>query len=48
MAIFANIACLDMGKRFAGSLDSVVATNAVSCDVQVIKIRRQPCHRRKA
>ena len=45
MAIFANIACLDMGRRFASRLDPVVATNTVSCDVHVIEIRRQPCRR---
>ena len=45
MAIFANIACLDMGNWLASCLDPVVATNAVSCDVHVIEIRWQPCCR---
>ncbi len=40
VAIFTDIAGLDMGWPFARSFYAVVATRAVTCDVHMVEIRR--------
>jgi len=40
MAVFANIGRLNMREVLAGGFDTVVATDTVASDSNVIKIRR--------
>ena len=42
MAIFANVCRLNVGLVFAGRLDSVVAIDTITGDINVIKIGRYP------
>ena len=42
VAVFADIACLNMSRRFACSFYAVMAAYAVPGDIHVVKIRRQP------
>lgn len=46
VAVLANIRRLDVRGAFAGSRNTVVATETVSSDANVIEIRRQPAGRR--
>ncbi len=45
VAILTNIACLDVGRVFAGCVGAVVATGAIAGNVHVIEIRGQPANR---
>jgi hypothetical protein len=40
VAVFADIACLNMGERFASRFNAVMATDTISCDVHMIEICR--------
>ena len=42
MAVFADVAGCYMRRRLADGIDRVVTTHAVSCDIGVIEVRRQP------
>ena len=42
VAVFANIACLDMCQVLASRFHAIVAVDTISGDVQVIEIRWQP------
>lgn len=48
VTVFANISCLNVSRRFANSIDSVVTVNTVTRDIHMVKIRRQPAQRRVA
>ena len=48
VAVLADVAGLNMGERFTGRFNTVVATDTISRDVYVIEIRGQPGHRRMA
>ncbi len=44
MTVFADIGRLNMGERFAGSFDAVMAADAVTGDIDVIKVCGQPAN----
>jgi len=46
MAVLTNVAGLNMCKVLANGIHAVMAVNAATGDIQMIKIRWQPCHRR--
>lgn len=45
VTVFADIACLNMGRALANSGGAVVTRYAVSCDTRMIESRRQPACR---
>ena len=45
VAVFADIGRLNMGERFAGGFNAVMAAGAVTGDVDVIKVCGQPANR---
>ena len=48
VTVFAQICGLNMGRVLACRIGAVVTTDAISCDVDVIEICRQPGHCRMA
>ena len=44
MAIFANCRGLNVCRVLAGRIRAVVTTDAIACDIDVVKIRRRPGH----
>ena len=48
VAIFADVACLNVRRAFARGFSTVVAAEAIPCDVDVIEVSRQPADRRVA
>lgn len=46
VAVFAHLACLNVLRVFPGCIGAIVATRAISRDVDMIKIGRQPGHGR--
>lgn len=44
VTVFADLRRLDMGRVFAGCVGTIVATGAITRDVYVVKIRRQPAN----
>lgn len=42
VAVFADIACLNVRRSLARGFRTVVAAEAIACDVHVIEIRGQP------
>ena len=45
VAVFTAVTCLDVCRVLAGRIHAVVAVNAISSDVQMIEIGRQPRRR---
>ncbi len=48
VAVFADVACLDMCGMLAGGVGAVMTAGAITGNAHVIKIRRQPANRRVA
>jgi len=46
VAVLADVCCLNVSKVFANSVGTVVAVDAATRDVDMVKIRRQPANRR--